>query len=113
MIIEYDFGSYEVDSLEVIDNLLENYHTETLAKIVEQEADWVLLAKDLQCDELDVCKALRELDRTELEEFVKKYIDKDELAESMSDWAYDYYYWEAKEELTGLSDLAVNGWGEV
>lgn len=113
MIIEYDFGDYEVESWEVVDKFLKNYHAETLAQMVEQEADWVLLAKDLECGDLEVCKALRELDRAELEEFVKKYIDEDELAESMYDWAYDYYYYRAKQELSGQDDLAVNGWGEV
>ena len=49
----------------------------------------------------------------ELEEFVKKYVYEDDLAESMYDWAYDYYYLKAKQELTGQDDLAVNGWGEV
>lgn len=113
MIIEYDFGDYEVESWQVVESLLINYHTETLAQMVEQEADWKALAKDLECDELAVSEELRKLDRSELEEFVKAYIDEDELAESMYEWAYDYYYWQAKEELTGLSDLAVNGWGEI
>lgn len=113
MIIEYDFGDYEVESWEVVDKFLKNYHTETLAQMVEQEADWKLLAIDLECEELAVSEELRKLGRTELEEFVKKYIDEDELAESMYDWAYDHYYYRAKQELSGQDDLAVNGWGEV
>ena len=113
MQIEYDFGDYEVEDCDVVNDCLWAFETKTLVELLEDDIDWKTLAQYLDGDPLDVPEKLREQDRDDLERIVKSECDEKELAISLYDTAYDFYYERARDELTSPSDLEVNGWGEI